>query len=60
LKLELKNSFSNISSKLFYIPINELETEIKILQHMPNVPSGKSSESVWLDWLKESGELRHF
>ncbi|XP_050056135.1 zinc finger MYM-type protein 1-like [Aphis gossypii] len=62
LKLELNNSFSNILSKLFNISIDELETEIKILKHMPDVPSGTSSESiyVWLDWLKESGRLDIF
>jgi hypothetical protein len=40
LKLELNNSFSNILSKLFNIPIDEMEAEIKILKHMPNVPNG--------------------
>jgi len=35
LKLELNNSFSNILSKLFNTPIDELEAEIKILKHMP-------------------------
>jgi len=62
LSFELNNSFSNILSKLFNISIDELETEIKILKHMPDVPSRTSSESiyVWLDWLKESGRLDIF
>jgi len=50
LKLDLNNSFLNIFSKLFNIPINELETEIKILKHMPDVPSGTFSKSIYL-WL---------
>ncbi|KAL4118930.1 hypothetical protein QTP88_011808 [Uroleucon formosanum] len=62
LKLKLNNSYSNILSKLFNISIDEMEVEIKILKHMPGVPSGTSSESVymWLDWLKESGQLNIF
>lgn len=48
LKFELNLRSSNILSKLFNIPINEMEAEIKIFKHMPGVPSGTSSVYIYM------------
>lgn len=46
----------------FDICEDDLITEIKLLQNMPDIPNGTSVQTIheWLDWLKESNKIEIF
>ncbi|XP_025411076.1 uncharacterized protein LOC112684004 [Sipha flava] len=56
----------NISYKClkeqFDICEDDLCTEIKLLQNMPDIPNGTSLQTIheWLDWLQDSNKIEIF